>query len=116
MLHACGMLAVDALKGQSKPYVPCAACRASLVAGEFLRMPHACGTLCVLQKPYVSCVARRVSLVAEEFLRMLHACGMPATDADMIHGSGATVGGLLMQASSEPCSLPLLPGRTLAGK
>ena len=63
---------------------------------------------------------------------MLHACGMPPSDADMIHGSGATVGGLLMQASKEllaparvhvalagricwgcagkqePCSLPLL--------
>lgn len=39
---------------------------------------------------------------------MLHACGMPPSDADMIHGSGATVGGLLMQASKEPSSLPLL--------
>jgi hypothetical protein len=32
---------------------------------------------------------------------MLHACGMPAADADMIHGGGKTVGGLLMQA--RPC-------------
>ena len=39
-----------------------------------------------------------MSLVAEEFLRMLHACGMPPADADLIHGSGKTVGGLLMQA------------------
>ncbi len=57
---------------------------------------------------------RRVSLVAEEFLRMLHACGMPAADADMIHGGGKTVGGLLMQARAcrrPPWSSPAARGR-----
>ena len=47
----------------------------------------------------------RVSLGGEEFLRMLHGCGMPAADADMVHGSGKTVGGLLMQV--RPCSAAL---------
>ena len=45
---------------------------------------------------------------------MLHACGMPPSDADMIHGSGATVGGLLMQASKAvacPCQGSCSPSR-----
>lgn len=45
---------------------------------------------------------------------MLHACGMPAADADMIHGGGKTVGGLLMQARAcrrPPWSSPAARGR-----
>jgi hypothetical protein len=34
----------------------------------------------------------------EQLLRLLHHCGMPRTDADLIHGGGATVNELLLRA------------------
>eukprot|EP00879_Flechtneria_rotunda_P016977 GHRR01017773.1.p1 GENE.GHRR01017773.1~~GHRR01017773.1.p1 ORF type:complete len:544 (+),score=178.14 GHRR01017773.1:415-2046(+) len=55
------------------------------------------GALFMGNKPLVH-VDHRVSIVIEQLLRLLHYCGMPATDADLIHGSGATVGELLLEA------------------
>ena len=88
-------------------------CFTALLAGRCLGLRHSracCAPMAYRQtaptRALRACASRRVSLVAEEFLRMLHACGMPPADADMIHGSGATVGGLLMQASREPVPCP----------
>eukprot|EP00775_Hariotina_reticulata_P010386 gene10386-10544_t len=55
------------------------------------------GALFMGNKPLVH-VDHRVSIVVEQLLRLLHHCGMPRTDADLIHGGGATVNELLLKA------------------
>ncbi len=37
-------------------------------------------------------------MVAEQLLRLLHYCGMPATDVDLLHGPGVTMGEVLRAA------------------
>lgn len=55
------------------------------------------GALYMGNKPLLH-VDHRVSLVIEQFVRLLIECGMPATDVDLLHGPGATMGHILEQA------------------
>lgn len=56
------------------------------------------GALYMGNKPLLH-VDHRVSIVVEQFLRLLIDCGMPATDVDMLHGPGSTMGHILEKAS-----------------
>lgn len=40
----------------------------------------------------------QVSVVAEQLVRLLAHCGMPASDLDLLHGPGATVGEVIKRA------------------
>jgi len=45
--------------------------------------------------------ATTVDIVIEQFLRFLIHCGLPATDVDMIHGGGRTMGKLIETAKND---------------
>lgn len=55
------------------------------------------GALYMGNKPLVH-VDRRVSIVMEQFIRLLIDCGMPATDLDLLHGPGTTMGHIIEHA------------------
>jgi hypothetical protein len=55
------------------------------------------GALYMGNKPVLH-VDRKVSIVIEQFVRLLIKCGMPATDMDLLHGPGTTMGHILQQA------------------
>ncbi|KAG2439205.1 hypothetical protein HXX76_004568 [Chlamydomonas incerta] len=55
------------------------------------------GALYMGNKPVMH-VDQRVSIVGEQLLRLLVHCGMPASDVDLLHGPGATVGEVIRQA------------------
>ena len=40
-----------------------------------------------------------MSLVAEQLLRLLHHCGMPASDVDLLHGSGLVMNKVMKEAA-----------------
>jgi 1-pyrroline-5-carboxylate dehydrogenase len=58
------------------------------------------GALFMGNKPLVK-VDSKVSVVFEQFLRMLIDCGLPATDVDLIHCSGRSMGKLLERVRNE---------------
>ena len=55
------------------------------------------GALYMGNKPLLH-VDHRVSVVVEQFVRLLIDCGMPATDVDLLHGPGSTMGHILEKA------------------
>lgn len=55
-----------------------------------------------------------VSIAAEQFLRLLLACGLPPTDVDLVHGKGAAVGQILVEA--EPRNTLFTGSRRVAEK
>jgi len=55
------------------------------------------GALMMANKPTMKC-ASTTSIVMEQFLRMMIHCGMPASDVDLIHCGGRTMGELIEKA------------------